>query len=340
MALIEANLADIWLVLIGFFLLYYSIADGAGLGIGMLSLLTRKEKLKLTMMHSIGDTWHANQTWLIILGGMLFGAFPLFYSVLLSALYVPIIIMLIGFVFRGVSFEFYENARSKRVWLYSFGFGSLIVALAQGFALGGLLGGLDFADNHFSGSVWGWLTPYSALVAGGVLSGYLMLGSNYLIIRSTGFLQEQSYRLAWLTGILTLMITAAVHVGTALQHQDMLEKLTNSSGFQPLLLGITMLVFVLFFRSLVKRQETAPFFWNGIIIIFSFTSLSIGLYPNMVPGEGTPAMTVQTAAASPQTLKFMLVTMVLLLPIILVYTSYNYWIFRGKTDDGSYEQNG
>jgi cytochrome d ubiquinol oxidase subunit II len=338
MSFIESNLADIWLLLIGFFLLYYAITDGAGLGIGIWSLATRDEKTRQAMMGSISHTWHASQTWLVILGGMLFGAFPLFYSIVLSALYIPILLMLTGLIFRGVSFDFHERSRHKSFWLYVFGLGSLIVTLAQGFALGGLLGGLDLRDSHFSGSVWSWATPYSTLVAGGLFCGYLMLGANYLIARTTGKLQERSYRLAWLAGLLTLTVTSAVHVLTGVHHPEMADKMRLSSGiYLPLMLSITGVCFLMFFRSLIKRHQFAPYFWNSSIIILSFTALSIGLYPNMIPGTQSSALTVQAAAASPLTLKFMLVMTAILLPVILAYTSYSYWIFRGKTDSKGYK---
>lgn len=340
MAIIESNLADIWLLLIGFFLLYYAITDGAGLGIGIWSLTSRDKKTRQTMMGSIGHTWHASQTWLVILGGMLFGAFPLFYSIVLSALYIPILLMLLGLVFRGVSFDFHERSRHKSFWLYVFGFGSLIVTLAQGFALGGLLEGLDIRGSHFAGSVWSWATPYSALVAAGLFFGYLMLGANYLIARTTDNLQEKSYRFAWAAGLLTLVVTSAVHVLTGVQHPEMADKMRLSSGiYLPLMLTLTGISFIMFFHSLFKRHQLAPYFWNSSIIILSFAALSIGLYPNMIPGTESSALTVQAAAASPLTLKFMLIMTVILLPIILAYTSYSYWIFRGKTDDSGYEQN-
>ncbi|MGW8160868.1 MAG: cytochrome d ubiquinol oxidase subunit II [Desulfobulbales bacterium] len=339
MAFIESNLPDIWLLLIGFFLLYYAITDGANLGIGVLSLLERNAAKRGTMMSSIGHTWHASQTWLVILGGMLFGAFPIFYSVFLSALYIPVIIMLIGLIFRGVSFEFYERAQSKTFWLNLLGCGSLIVCLAQGFALGGLLGGLDVLDNHYTGTPLSWLTPYSVLVAGGLLCGYLMLGANYMIARTTGSLQVKGYRLAWLTGLLTLVLTSGVHIWTFLYYPDITARRHGADWFFLLLIGMAGIAFIMFFRSLAKRQQIAPYFWNSSIIILSFTALSIDLYPHMIPGVRTPGMTVQEAAASPLTLKFMLVVTIILLPVILTYTSYNYWIFRGKTYDDRNGQN-
>lgn len=338
MSLINLNLPDIWLLLIGFFLLYYAVTDGASLGIGIFSLFTRDDETRRTMMGSISHTWHASQTWLVILGGMLFGAFPLFYSLFLAALYIPFIIMLFGLILRGVSFEFHERSRPKSFWLYIFGIGSFIVTLAQGFALGGLLDGLQIVENRFAGSIWSWLTPYSTLVALGLFFGYLMLGANYLIARTSGNLQNRSYQQAWMASLMTLLVTSAVHILTGVNHPEMIEKLSLSDELLlPVMFSITGLAFVMYFRSLIKKQQIEPYFWNVAVLILSFTSLSIGLYPNMIPGIQSSSLTVQAAAASPLTLKFMLVMTAILLPVIIVYTSYNYWIFRGKTDEGGYD---
>lgn len=332
MEALELDLAFIWLLLIGFFLLYYAITDGADLGVGILSLFRPAESERKEMMESVGSIWHANQTWLVILGGMLFGAFPRFYSLVLSSLYIPIIVMLFGLIFRGVAFEFYEYSRRKSLWLRSFGIGSLVAALAQGFALGGLLGGLDIRDGRFAGTSWDWFTPYATFAATGVVLGYLMLGSNFLISRTSGDLQARSYRQAAIYGVLTLVVSAGVHLWTTALNPDMAAKWLPFP--QPLLALATLLAiiaFCMYFRSLLKKRHVAPFFWNGAIIVLSFTGLSIGLYPHMIPGAVSPALTVQEVAASPKTLKFMLAAIAILLPIILAYTSYSYRVFRGKT---------
>ncbi len=325
------NLADIWLLLIGFFLLYYAITDGADLGVGVLSLFASGEKEREAMMAAISATWHANQTWLVILGGMLFGAFPLFYSVVLSALYIPFICMLFGLVFRGVAFEFRERSEKKSLWSFSFGLGSLATTLAQGFALGGLLGGLPLVDGRFAGSVWGWLTPFSALAAAGVFSGYVMLGANTLIMKATGELQKKSYAAARLSAVATFVFSAAVHFETARRYPDIARKWAHFPNLPMIFLVLlTLAAFVLYFRSLHTGKKVQPYFWNGVIILLSFTGLSVGLYPHMIPGEAGGAVTVQEAAASPHTLKFMLGATAFLLPVILAYTSYSYWVFRGS----------
>lgn len=334
---VNNNLATVWLLLIGFFLLYYALTDGADLGIGILTLFTRDFEEREAMMQSIHTIWHGNQTWLVILGGMLFGAFPLFYAIVLSALYIPFILMLFGFVFRGVAFEFHANAKRKSVWLYSFGIGSLIATLGQGFALGGLLGGIEVESEKFAGRPWDWVNWYAAIAAAGVFCGYLMLGAGFLVAKTTGPLQERSYRAAGISGVCTLLVSLAIYVLTSMQHKEMAAKWT---AWPPSLLYLFLVLalgaFAMFFISLRRKKQRAPLVWNWLVLIFSFTGLSIGLYPNMIPGVISQSLTVQEVAASPLTLRFMLGATAVLLPIILFYTGYSYWIFRGKTTGENY----
>lgn len=331
--ILNDNLATIWLLLIGFFLLYYALTDGADLGIGILTLFSRDQEEQEKMMGAIETIWHGNQTWLVILGGMLFGAFPLFYSIVLSALYIPFILMLFGIILRGVAFEFSHNAQSKTIWIFSFGLGSLITTLAQGFALGGLLSGIQVEFGKFVGSTADWLNWYTMIATGGVLCGYLMLGANFLIARTTGRLQAKSYRAATIAGLLTLVVSGAVYISTMTIHAEMAAKMTRWPP-SPLYLFVLLAVgsFVMFFRSIRQKKHFAPLVWNWLLILFSFTGLSIGLYPNMIPTVASRSLTVQDVAAGLPTLRFMLAVMVIVLPVILAYTSYSYWIFRGKTD--------
>jgi cytochrome bd ubiquinol oxidase subunit II len=339
MEIINGHLTTIWLLLIGFFLLYYALTDGADLGIGMLTLFAGGRQDKNAMMQSIHTIWHGNQTWLVILGGMLFGAFPLFYAIVLSALYIPFILMLFGFIFRGVAFEFYANAgsRGKALWLFSFGFGSLVATLGQGFALGGLLGGIAVEADSFAGHTTDWMNWFSVIAAAGVVCGYLMLGAGFLIARTTGSLQQRSYIIARLTAWPTLAVSTAVYFGTSGLHPEMAAKWLAWPP-SPLYLFslLTLAAFAMYFRSLRLQRQLAPLVWNWLIIIFSFTGLSIGLYPGMIPSIGSAALTVEDVAASPTTLRFMLAVISVVLPIVLAYTSYSYWIFRGKTTSDGY----
>ena len=325
-------LPQIWLCLIAFFLLYYVATDGSDLGIGIISLFAPRDRERGLMMDSIGSVWHGHQTWLVLLGGMLFGAFPMFYAVLLSSLYIPMVCMLVGLALRGVAFEFRVRSENKGIWSLSFGLGSLITAAAQGFALGGLLGGLDIRSGGFAGDIWAWLDPFSVLVAAGVIVGYTMLGANYLIMKTAGPIQENSYRFARTAAWLTLAIAVCVHIWVTLRFPFVQEKWSGTSSLPGLLLllALSLFAFVMYISSLRGRKERAPFIWNVLLILFSFSALSVSLYPNMIPNLAPKALTVQEAAASSSTLAFMLVAMAILLPIILTYTTMTYRIFRGK----------
>ncbi len=171
MGWLDANIEVIWFLIIGFFVLYYAIADGLDLGVGILTLFVPEEKVRGIMMGSLENMWQSNQTWLVLLGGMLFGAFPLFYSVALSAFYIPIMVMLFGLIFRGIALEMRGSARNPRPWSVCFGLGSFVAALAQGFTMGGIFYGIPMQGLTFTGNIWSWFHPYSALFALGVLSG-------------------------------------------------------------------------------------------------------------------------------------------------------------------------
>jgi len=334
---LKPHLADIWLLHMGFFLLYYAVSDGLDLGVGMISLFSKSSRERATLMGSIRSNWHGNQSWLIILAGMLFGAFPTFYAIVFSALYIPILIMLFGLVFRGVAFEFHDHSERKRLWEISFGYGSLIVSIAQGLALGAILSGNITVENgHFTGGPWAWLNPFGLLVAAGVLIGYSMLGANYLLMKTAGELQERSYRIAWGTSIVTLLVSLSVHAWVAFRYPHVGERWTTYP-WMLLIDGFSLLAAAAYIALLVcikKRREVAPIFLNAAIVVFSFTALSIGLYPYMIPNASSDGVTVAELAAAPETLMFMLYFSVVAVPVILVYTSYEYWVYRGKTDAG------
>jgi cytochrome d ubiquinol oxidase subunit II len=335
METIGAHLPQIWLCLIGFFLLYYVVTDGTDLGVGMISLLARDDQERGLMMETIGPVWHNHQTWLVLLGGMLFGAFPVFYAVLLSSLYVPMVFMLLGLILRGVSFEFRAHSERKRLWGLAFGVGSLITAVTQGLALGGLLGGLELSRDRFVGDIWGFVGPFSLTVTAGVIVGYLMLGCTYLHMKTDGRIRRSSLVRARRAALATLAVSVAVHVWSLFRHPVVLEKWTSPGTLAVLapLLGVTLLGFGLYFRDLARDRERAPFVWNAVIILCSFSALSIALYPHMIPSLTLDPLTVQSAAASPGTLGFMLAVIAVLLPVILTYTVLTYRIFRGKVQE-------
>jgi cytochrome bd ubiquinol oxidase subunit II len=332
---LEVHVAQIWFLIIGFFVLYYALADGLDLGVGMIALLIRDEQIRGTLMVSLQSMWQGNQTWLVVLGGMLFGAFPLFYSVVLSAFYVPLMIMLFGLIFRGVAFEFRDHSGRPSLWSLSFSLGSLVTALAQGFTLGGIFYGIPMDEHTFTGTVWSWFHPYSVLFTLGVVSGYVMLGANYLILKMDGEIQRRSRSWSLRAAISTLLISLSVYVWTIVRHPYMARKwLFGPDLFYVILFpALALFAFAMYLHRLRGRSEVEPFLWNVIMIFCSFIGLSVGFYPYIVPNM----MTIQSAAvSSPRTLIFMLAVMVILLPLILAYVGYEYWIFRGKVGSGGY----
>jgi cytochrome d ubiquinol oxidase subunit II len=328
---VQFYLANAWLLIIGFFLLYYAVTDGFDLGVGILCLFSGRARERQLMVESLTNIWHTNQTWLVIVGGVLFGAFPMFYSVMFSALYIPAMLMLLGLIFRGIAFDFSENSRSRRFWNLNFGLGSLVAALAQGFALGGLLSGISVKDGRFVGGVWDWITPLTFLVTLGVVVGYLMLGANYLILKTEGDLQRRSFRFSFVFSAGTLILSASVYFWINLMYPHAGHKWISAPEVYYVIVAplFTSLGFFMVFRSLYKRKEGAPLLWNAFTVALGFIGLSVSLYPHMIPHLVSP-VTVEQAAASPSTLIFMFVVTGLLIPVILVYTIYTYQVFRDK----------
>jgi cytochrome bd ubiquinol oxidase subunit II len=338
METIGPYLPDIWLVIIGTLLLYYVVADGYDLGVGTLSLFFCSEQDRSTMTASLKAVWASNQTWLVLLGGMAFGGFPIFYSLLLSSLYVPIVIMLFGLIFRGVALELSGHDRFKSIWGPAFGLGSLVAALAQGFAAGALFGGLNIVQMRFVGGMWDWLNPFAALAALTLLACYIMLGANYLILKTEGDLQARSYRTARWASAATLVLGAAIFLWNVLRFPYIRERWVHPSSFVyvavfPLL---ALLAFAFYRRSLSRNDSLAPLLWSALFVVLAFVGLSAGIHPVIIPGI-TGHITIHEASAHPATLAFMLVAVVILFPVILAYNIYNYRVFGGKTREEKYE---
>jgi cytochrome d ubiquinol oxidase subunit II len=325
---IHTFLALVWYLLLGLILALYVITDGFDLGIGILSLLERDEGRRTAMMAAIGGVWDANETWLVLFGGALFGAFPEVYALALHALYIPVNLMLFGLVLRGVAFEFRAHARNKRVWNLAFGGGSLLAALAQGCALGGLIGGLPVAHDRFAGTAWSWLGVFPLVVAVGVAAGYALLGATYLVARTGAELQagsrSRSRRAAWVT----LTVAAVVTLVTPLSYPHVLQRWFAGSNLFAFaaLPGIALWAFFRLMRSLDRGGEFAPFVWSIVIFAASLVGLAASLYPYLIP----PAVTILEAASSSATLVFMLTGIGLLIPVMLAYNAYQYHVFRGK----------
>ncbi|MEC4818729.1 MAG: cytochrome d ubiquinol oxidase subunit II [Scytonema sp. PMC 1069.18] len=327
-------LPQVWFGILALFLFLYVILDGFDLGVGILSLTASTEERRSILMTSLSNVWDANETWLILMGGSLFGAFPLAYSTILNALYIPIFTMVFGLVFRAVAFEFREQAQRKFFWNVAFGTGSFIAALGQGFALGGVLKGIRVdTAGHFIGTTWDWLSLQTVLVALTLIQGYVLIGSSYLIWKTEGELQVTHYRTAKIAAWTTLTGAIAITITTPLFYEYARTRL-----FAPPLLYIFavipllgVLLIGLLIRSLNRKEEKAPFLWTILLFLLTFIGLALVVFPYIIPTE----ITIYEAAADASALVFMIILIGALIPVMLFYNVYQYIVFRGKvTGDG------
>ncbi|MBH8567187.1 cytochrome d ubiquinol oxidase subunit II [Nostoc sp. CENA67] len=328
-------LPQVWFVILALFLFLYVMLDGFDLGVGILSLTSSDEKRRSVLMTSLSNIWDANETWLVLMGGGLFGAFPLAYSTILNALYIPIIIMIFGFIFRAVAFEFRELATRKLFWNFAFGAGSFTAALGQGFALGAVLKGISVDEQgHFIGTTWDWLSIPTVLVALTLIQGYVLIGSTYLIWKTTGELQETHYQTAKIAAWTTLLGAIFITITTPIFYESARSRL-----FAPPLVFIFALIPLLgvilisqLLTSLTRKQERAPLIWTILLFVLSFFGLGLVVFPYIIP----PQITIYEASADPSSLVIMLIFIGFLIPVMLFYNLYQYIVFRGKVTGGHY----
>lgn len=328
-------LPQVWFFILALFLFLYVMLDGFDLGVGILSLTSSSEERRGILMTSLGNVWDANETWLVMMGGALFGAFPLAYGTILSALYIPIWMMVFGLIFRAVAFEFREHANRKLFWNVAFGTGSFLASTGQGLALGGVLGGIRVdGAGHFVGTTWDWLSLPSILVALTLIQGYVLIGSTYLIMKTEGELQETHYRTAKLAAWTTLLGAILITILTPIFNDYARDRLFA----QPLIyvfalipvLGVVLIWQLI--SSLNSKRETAPFVWTILLFLLTFIGLALVVFPYVIPTQ----ITIYQAAAAPSSLVFMLVFIGFLIPIMLAYNIYQYVVFRGKVVTGEY----
>ena len=325
------DLPTIWAGLIAFSVLAYVVLDGFDLGIGILFPLFPEAHDRDVMTNSVAPVWDGNETWLVLGGGGLMAVFPLAYATVLPALYVPIILMLLGLVFRGVAFEFrFRTRRWKPVWDWGFFLGSLVAALMQGIALGALVQGIEIADRQYAGGWWDWLTPFTLLTGAGLAIGYTLLGATWLNLKTHGDLQARARRIAIIAAVATIALIGAVSLWTPFLDRTYFERWFGwptafFSAFVPLLVAAS--AFGLW-HGLTTDKHLQPFLCALGLFALSFIGIGISFYPYIVPG----ALTIHAAAAPDASLGFLLAGAVVLIPIILAYTGYAYWVFRGKID--------
>ncbi|WP_315784802.1 cytochrome d ubiquinol oxidase subunit II [Fischerella sp. JS2] len=328
-------LPQVWFGILALFLFLYVMLDGFDLGVGILSLTASTEERRGILMTSLSNIWDANETWLVLMGGGLFGAFPLAYGTILNALYIPILLMVFGFIFRAVAFEFREQAKRKLLWNFAFGAGSFLAALGQGFALGGVLKGIQVDQaGHFIGTTWDWLSWQTVLVALTLIQGYVLIGSTYLVWKTTGELQDTHYKTAKIAAVTTLIGAILITIGTPIFYDYARERLFHRPQVYVFalipLLGV--LLISLLIRSLFRQEERAPFIWTILLFLLTFVGLAMVVFPYIIPTQ----ITIYEAAADPSALVFMIIFIGALIPVMLFYNIYQYIVFRGKITGGHY----
>ncbi len=329
------DLTTIWAFIIFLAVFVYVVLDGFDLGIGILFRRFKVGHERDTAMNSVAPVWDGNETWLVLGGGGLLAAFPLAYGLIFSALYAPLIAMLLALVFRGVAFEFrWRDPAHRGFWDLAFTGGSLLAAVAQGVMLGALLQGIAISDRAYAGGWWDWLTPFSLTTGVSVAIAYALLGATWLVLKTEGALQRQARAMAWWLGAATLGAIAIVSIATLFLSEAYFAKWLTWPRVLwvapvPILVALCSAAFA---RSLKSGHELAPFLLTLGVFLLCFVGLGISVFPDVIPG----AVTIWAAATDHSSQVFMLWGTALVLPMILAYTAWSYWIFRGKVDAHGY----
>ena len=332
----EFYLPIVWAVLIATAVVMYVILDGFDLGIGILFRFTRKEEERDTMINTIAPFWDGNETWLILGGGGLWVAFPQAYAIIMPANYLPVIVMLLALIFRGVSFEFRSVAKPRHgAWDLAFGAGSTVAAFAQGVILGSLIQGITVVDGKFAGGAFDWLTPFSVMCGVGLVLGYALLGATWLVARTEGDIEARARGHARMLLPAVLVFIAVVSLWTPLGFERIQERWFSTPNiyFLWVLPAATLLVAAGAWRWIGQGATVKPFIASIVLFLLCYVGLGISTFPYLVP----PSVTVWQAAAVPDSQIFTLIGVLLMLPIILSYTVFVYWTFlrHGKVTVGS-----
>lgn len=330
------DLASIWAWLTAFAVLAYVLLDGFDLGIGVLFPWLGDDADRRRMMNSVAPVWDGNETWLVFGGGALFAAFPLAYAVLLPAFYAPLIVMLLGLIFRGVAFEFRDRTERAR-WLWDVGFsgGSIAAAFCQGLMLGAFIQGVDVEGRRYAGGWFDWLTPFTLLTGAAVVVGDAMQGCGWLILKTDGRLQARCMRLMRALAAAVLVLIGIVSVWTPLMDSGYAERWFAWPNFvytAPVPLLVIALAWWLY-NGLQRGRALQPFLCAQGLVALCFIGFGVSVYPYIVPRS----ITIWDAAAPRESLTFLLIGTTILIPIILAYTAHTYWVFRGKaSEDAGY----
>ena len=329
------DLTIIWAGIIAFAVMAYVVMDGFDLGIGILFPRFKAGEERDTAMNSVAPVWDGNETWLVLGGGGLLAAFPLAYAIVLPAFYAPLTAMLLGLVLRGVAFEFrWREPGHRAAWDAAFTAGSVIATFAQGITLGALLQGITIEGRAYAASWWDWLTPFSLLTGLSLCIGYALLGACWLVMKTEGPLQDQSFRQSRILTVALVIAIGLVSMATPFLEGQYYQRWFSWPG---LLVAVPMPLLVLgaglmLWRAIGRRYERAPFLWALSLFGLCFVGLAISIWPDIIPGR----VSIWQAAAPEKSQIFMLVGAAVLVPVILAYTAWAYWVFRGKVGSHGY----
>jgi cytochrome d ubiquinol oxidase subunit II len=331
------DLTIVWALILAFIVAMYVVMDGFDLGIGILFPRFRVGKERDMAMNSVAPVWDGNETWLILGGNGLIAAFPVAYAIILPALYAPLIAMLLGLIFRGVAFEFrWRDPGHRRWWDAGFFLGSLVATMAQGITLGALLQGITIDGRAYGGGWWDWLTPFTLLVGASLVVGYALLGACWLVWKTEGPLHDQVRRYALYLLPALLVAFGAVSLATPFLEGKYYERWFQAPG---LFVAVPMPLLVLVtawgaWHALRQGRDHAPFLWVLALFGLSLLGLAISIWPDVIPGR----LTIWQAAAPYDSQLFMLVGSAVLIPLILAYTAWSYYVFRGKVGHEGYHE--
>jgi len=326
------DLTLIWVVIIGVAVFMYVLMDGFDLGVGVLFPFAPDDESRDLMMNSVAPVWDGNETWLILGGAGLLAAFPLIYSVFLPALYIGVFLMLAGLIFRGIAFEFrFKSGASKHWWDKSFSIGSTIAAFAQGAVVGAYIQGFDVVDMKYAGGAFDWLTPFTVMTGLGVVTGYALLGATWTVLKTEGATQDWAFKASerLLLGVFGFFIV--VSLWTPLAKPFVYDRWVDNAEWLWVFPLLTAVVSVGVWRSIRRRQELMPFVGSMLLFGFFYLGILISMWPYAVP----PDYTFWDAASAPGSQLFLLIGVLFLIPVILAYTAFTYWVFRGKVKPGA-----
>ncbi|MGH7029154.1 MAG: cytochrome d ubiquinol oxidase subunit II, partial [Stellaceae bacterium] len=312
----------------------YVISDGFDLGIGILFLLAPAEADRDMMMNSVAPIWDGHETWLVFGGTVLIGAFPVAYATILPGLYLPLVLMLFGLIFRGVAFEYrFRATRARRVWDWAFSGGSILAAFMQGMALGGYIDGIAVRDGRFAGEVHGFFSGFGVVTGLGLLAGYALLGATWLVFKTAGTTQAFGRRAALPSLLLSLAFLLAISIWTPLDHAQVVRRWFSAPQIYYLWLSPALALAAAYgiWRTLDREPDVLPFLLSIALFLLALLGLGITLWPYAVPYS----VTLWQAASSTPTLKFLAVGTVIIVPIILAYLGYAHRVFHGKTRAGT-----